>query len=100
MDENGKFRGITEEEYGRIVEYPVPITLLSIELDREAPRISCGVRRALLSTNGGKTSDAFSLLSNVIEHVQRSLVDVSDESADVSHKLTRSLISCVTSNSP
>ncbi len=79
MDKDWKFRGITKKENGSIVEYPVPVSLLGIKLDREASRISCRVRRTLLSSNGRKPSDAFGLLSNVIEHVQRSLLDVSAE---------------------
>ena len=31
MNEDGEFRGVAEKEYGRVVEYPIPIALLGVE---------------------------------------------------------------------
>jgi len=40
--------GITDEEDGRVVAREVPVALLGVELQREAPGIADGIRRARL----------------------------------------------------
>ena len=51
VDEDRKFRRVTEEEDWSVVEYPVPIAFLGIEFDGEASRISGRIGATLLSTD-------------------------------------------------
>ena len=74
MDEDGKFRRVSEEEDRGIVEDPIPIPLFGVELDREASRIPSGVRRSLFTSDCGKTCNTFCLLANSIKHIQRSQI--------------------------
>ena len=36
VDKNGEVCRVTEEEDGRVVEYPIPVAFLGIELDGES----------------------------------------------------------------
>lgn len=69
MDKDGEFRRVTEEEYGRVVEYPIPIALLGIEFNGEASRIPGRIGTPLLSADSREAGNALGLLSNVIEHI-------------------------------
>lgn len=76
VDEEGEVGGVSQEEDGRVVVDPVPVALLGVELDGEASRITGGVGRALLATDGREASNALGLLSDLAEHVDGR--DVSD----------------------
>jgi hypothetical protein len=44
VDKVGKLGGITDEEDGGVVEHPIPVTLLSSELDSKATGITSSIR--------------------------------------------------------
>ena len=69
VNEDGELGRVAKEEDGGVVEDPVPVALLGIEFDREAARISGGVRRTLLAAHGREASNALGLLPNTREHV-------------------------------
>lgn len=52
VNENGEFGRVTKEEDGRVVEDPVPVSLLSVEFDGEAARVTGTVGRALFTADG------------------------------------------------
>jgi len=70
VDEDGEFGRVTEEKDRRVVEHPIPIAFLCVELHTEASGISGRVCRALLPTNSTEACHAFGLLSDIVEHVQ------------------------------
>ena len=43
MDEVAELQGIADEEHRRVVTDEVPVSLLGVELDREAARIARGI---------------------------------------------------------
>jgi hypothetical protein len=51
MDEERELGWVSEEEDGSVVVDPIPVTLLSVELDGETSWISCGIRGAFLTTD-------------------------------------------------
>jgi hypothetical protein len=69
MDEEWELGRIPEEEDGCVVVYPVPVTLLCIELDGKASRITSGIWGTLLATDGRETGNARSLLADSRKHV-------------------------------
>ena len=69
VDEKRELSGITDEENWCVIENPVPVAFLGVIFDREPSRVSSCVWGAFLSTDGGKSSDAASLLANTKEHV-------------------------------
>lgn len=102
MDENGEFGGIAEEEDGGVVEDPIPIAFIGVEFERKASRIPGRVGRPFFAADGGETSDTFGFLADAVEHIQRGrlAISISCTMAVADSSLTKSLISCVTSNSP
>lgn len=48
---------IAEKEDGRVVADDVPVSLLGVELDREAANVALGVSRTALSGNGGEADE-------------------------------------------
>ena len=71
MDENGELGRISQEEDGRVVEDPVVVALLSVELDSEATRVPRGVWGSLLSANSREPNERPRLLSDLREEVRR-----------------------------
>jgi hypothetical protein len=71
VDENGELGRISQEEDGRVVEDPVMVALLSVELDGEATRVSRGVRGSLLSANSRESNERPRLLPDLREKVRR-----------------------------
>lgn len=69
VDENGELGRIPNEEDGSVVEHPVPVTLLRVELHGKPTRVPCTIRRALFSTNRRETSEHLGFLANTLEHV-------------------------------
>jgi hypothetical protein len=55
MDEMRELRRVPDKEHRRIVEHPIPIAFLRPQLDRKPTRVTRGVRRAALTTDGGET---------------------------------------------
>jgi hypothetical protein len=51
VDEEREFCGITEEEDGTVIVHPIPVALLSVELDGETMGITSGVGGALLASH-------------------------------------------------
>lgn len=51
VDEVGEFCGIPDEEDGRVVEHPVKVPLVSLDLDRESSWVAGSVRRPRFTTN-------------------------------------------------
>lgn len=47
MDHVGKLDGVANEEHLQVVAHQIPVAVLGIELDREAPRIARGLGRLL-----------------------------------------------------
>lgn len=55
VNEVGELGRITDEEDGGVVEDPIPVTLISSELDGEATGVASGVGRARFTTDGRET---------------------------------------------
>lgn len=55
VNEVREFCGIPDEEDWSVVEDPVPVALLGLELDGETTRVTSGIGRAGLSSYGGET---------------------------------------------
>ena len=72
VNEKRELRRVAEEEDGCVVVNPIPIALISIELDRETSRVTSSVWRTLLTTDGGETGDQGGLLADLAEHVDGS----------------------------
>lgn len=72
VNEDRKQGRIPDEEDGCVVVNPIPIALISIELDRETSRVTSSVWRTLLTTDGGETGDQGGLLADLAEHVDGS----------------------------
>lgn len=51
VDEEGELARLTEEEDGGVVVYPVPVTLVGVELDGEASGVTSRVSRTLLASD-------------------------------------------------
>lgn len=68
VDEDGELGRVSEEEDGSVVGDKVPITLARLELDRESTRVTVGIRRAGLSTDG-RESGGQGDLGSLLEHV-------------------------------
>ena len=60
---------VAQEEDGRVVADPVPVALLSLELDREATRVTGAVVRAALTADGREANGDRALLASRREHV-------------------------------
>ncbi|MCY1436439.1 hypothetical protein D9M71_525650 [compost metagenome] len=54
VDKVGKLQRVTNEEHWRVVTDDVPVAFLGVELHREATRVTLGICRAALATNGGE----------------------------------------------
>ena len=68
MDEDGKLGRITQEEDGGIIEHPVPVILLSVELHGETTGVASTVCRVILATNGREAGRHLGLFTNALEH--------------------------------
>ena len=67
MDEVRELGGVPDEEDGGVVEDPVPVTLLGPELDGKTSRVTGSVRRAGLSSDGGKSDGSANFGANAGE---------------------------------
>jgi len=56
VNEVGELGRVTNEENGSIIEYPIPVTFISPELESETTRVTSSISRTRFSTNGGETS--------------------------------------------
>lgn len=85
VNKERKLGGIPEEEDGRIVEYPVPISVFGVEFERKSSRIPRAIWRTLLSTDRREACNALRLLADFAEHIGRALnIDL----AKIFHKLS------------
>ena len=85
MDEDGEFGRVSKEEDRSIVEDPVPVPFLCIELDGEASRITSRVRRSLLAPDSGESSNAFCLLTDAAQHINGRLLQLAVALVSLSH---------------
>jgi hypothetical protein len=74
---NRKLARISQEENWCVVEDPIPVTLVGVELDREATRIPRAIWRTLLASNGGEACNTLRLLANFRQHINRRLNSIS-----------------------
>lgn len=77
VDKQRELGRVSDEEDWGVVEHPVPVALLGVELDGKATRITSAVGRALLSTHGREAGDELGFLSHALEHIGNGLVLVS-----------------------
>ena len=64
VDEVGEFGRVTDEEDGGVVEDPIPVPLISSELDSEATGVASGIGRARFTTDGRETDCCADFLSH------------------------------------
>lgn len=69
VDEVRELAGVSNEEHGRVVSDHVPVSFFSVELDGETAGISLSVRRTLLASDGGETSEDGSPLADGVEEL-------------------------------
>lgn len=69
MNKHGELARIADEEDGRVVEDPVMVALVGVELDGEATGIAGGIWGTLLAADGGEAGDAVCLFADSAEHV-------------------------------
>ena len=55
VNEVGKLGRVTDEEDGGVVEDPIPVTFISLELDGETAGVASGIGGARFTTDGGET---------------------------------------------
>ena len=64
-----------------LVENPVHVSFLGVELNGKTTRVTGGVGRALLTTNGREANNSLGLLADLVEHVHAG--EVSDVVGDL-----------------
>ena len=69
-----------KEDRGVVSDH-VPVTLLGVKLDGETARITGGVGRSLLTSDGGETSEQGSALANAVQEL--SLGELGDVVSDL-----------------
>lgn len=74
VDENRELGGVPEEEDRGVVEYPVPVAFVGVELEGKATGIARTVGGALLTTDSGEADEHVRLLADTLEHVDCCLV--------------------------
>lgn len=67
VDEVRELGRVSDEENGSIIEYPIPVTFISPELESETTRVTSSISRTRFSTNGGETSCDADLLAYTLE---------------------------------
>lgn len=67
MDEMRELGRVSDEEHRCIVENPIPVSLVSPELDCKASRVSSGVRRSRLASYSGESNGGFNLRTHRLE---------------------------------
>lgn len=73
VNEDGELGRIPQEENRSIVEHPIPVSFIGIELDGEPTRIASTVDRTLFTSHGGETGKQLGLFPDSLEHVDDSL---------------------------
>jgi hypothetical protein len=71
VNEVGELGRITYEEYGCIVENPIPVALICFKLGRKATGIASSIRRARLPSDCGEADSRRNLLANLMEQLLR-----------------------------
>lgn len=71
MDEIGELDWVLDEEDGGVVAYHVVVSLLGVELEREASGVSSSISGTLFSSDGGEAEQGGCTLSNLVK--ERSL---------------------------
>lgn len=60
---------IANEEHGCVVEHPIQVSLICLELDRKSTGVTSGIRRARLAADGRETDGGSNLFANRLEQV-------------------------------
>jgi len=86
VDEVGELGRVTNEENGSIIEYPIPVTFISPELESETTRVTSSISRTRFSSNSGETSCDADFLAYILEEGYRGKITqiVSDLEVPVS----------------
>lgn len=71
VNEVGELGRITYEEYGSIVENPIPVAVVSFKLDRKPTGIASSIRRARLPSDCGEADSRRNFLANLMEELLR-----------------------------
>ena len=79
VDEVRELVGVAHEEHRGVVADQVPVALLGVDLESEAPYVALGVRRAALAGHGGETQEAFALCSRLQRPCPGVAADVSGD---------------------
>lgn len=83
VDEDGELGGIAQEEDGGVVEDPVQVALLCVELHSKPTRVPGTVWRTLFTTNRRESCEHLGLLAHSFEHVDDSLSRTSMSSPSI-----------------
>lgn len=67
MDEVRELGRVTNEEDRSVVEYPVPVSLLGADLDREPTRVARSIGRAGLATDRGEAHGDGGTIADLVE---------------------------------
>src|SRR6266550_898429 len=71
VNEVGELGRITYEEYGSIVENPVPVAVICFKLGRKTTGVASGIRRARLPSDCGEANSRRNFLANLMEQLLR-----------------------------
>lgn len=69
VDEAREENRVPNEKYWRVIAHEIPNPVLGVELHRETPGVSYGVRGSGLSAHGGEPHGDWGLLSDGGEHL-------------------------------
>ena len=70
VDQVGELQRVAHEEDRRVVAHQVPVALLGVELDGEAPDVPLGVGRAALAGHGGEPDEEVGLFAHRREELR------------------------------
>lgn len=73
VDEDGELGRVAQEENGGIVEHPVPVALLGVELHGESAGITGTIGGSFFTTDGREAGEHLSLLADTLEHIDDGL---------------------------
>ena len=67
-----EFGRVTDEEDRCIIEHPVPVTFVSLQLDSKSTGISSSIGRTILASDGRESNSCSDLLADSVEEGLRS----------------------------
>lgn len=95
VDEDGKLGGIAQEEDGSVVEDPVQVALLCVELHSKPTGVPGTVWRTLFTTNRRESCEHLGLLAHSFEHVDDSLSRTSVSSPSITQGVSYDIANVV-----